>query len=322
MPNQENEQVIAARKIRSRSVDSVVDSPTTENAPLPDFEKSSITPPPVHDHPAYQPLSGDHDSSKIRTYRPKGRPTHSPSSSMTQHPAYHVSQLNQHPAFRSSSGPSSSRSTAELPQHFPSQRSPRKEAYMRREAGNMLSEIPIPFSPAFSSPIPGRSELPAEVPVAYRAPTPVEIPGSYPTTNSNAADTNGNISRENTQASSYSTPIGVGVSPEGKGSSNVPPVPHFKAYNPGADADDYQIKIVDIPRSNSTSKQKQIQSYDGAYDEVDLSPVGNGRWSGSTVGEGMDRLDVAVEKREVDELTPLSQVYRESWSERGSWCKR
>lgn len=177
----------------------------------------------------------------------------------------------------------------------------------------MLSEIPIPFSPAFSSPIPGRSELPAEVPVSYRAPTPVEIPGSYPTTN-------GDISRENTQASLYSIPVGLGVSREGN--SNVPPVPHFKVYNPGADADDYQIKIVDIPRSNSSSKQKQIQSYDGAYDEVDLSPVGNGRWSGSTVEEGMDRLDVAVEKREADELTPLSQVYRESWSERGSWCKR
>jgi hypothetical protein len=300
MPNQENDQVIAARKIRSRSVESVVDSPTTENAPLPDFEKSTITPPPVHEHPAYQ---GDHDSSKVPTYRPKGGPIHSPSSSMTQHPAYHVSQLNQHPAFRSSSGPSSSR----------------KESYMRRSAGSMLSEIPIPFSPAFSSPIPGRSELPAE-PVSYRTPAPVEIPASYPTPNTNATGTNRDIARENTQASTYSIPIGLGVSPEGN--SNVPPVPHFKMYYPGTDADDYQIKILDTPRSNSTSKQEHIQSYDGAYDEIDLSPVGNGRWSGSSVGEGMDRLDVAVNKREVDELTPLSQVYRESWSERGSWCKR
>jgi hypothetical protein len=187
---------------------------------------------------------------------------------------------------------------------------------MRREAGNMLSDIPIPFSPAFPSPLPGRCELPAEVPTSYRTPTPVEVPGSWPLPNTNPAAPNGDISRENTQASTYSIPIGLGVD------SNVPPVPHFKVYYPGVDADDYQIKIVDIPRSNSTSKQKHIQSYDGAYDEVDLSPVGNGRWSGSTVGEGMDRLDVAVDKREVDELTPLSQVYRESWSERESWCKR
>jgi hypothetical protein len=304
MPNQEHEQVLAATRIRSRSVESVVDSPSTENAPLPDFEKSTLTSPPVHEHPAYHPLPGDNDSSKVPTYQPKGQPIHSPSSSMTQHPAYHVSQLNQHPAFRSSSGPSSSR----------------KEAYMRRSAGSMLSEIPVPFSPAFSSPLPGWCELPAEVPVSYRTPTPIEIPGSHPSPNANPAGTNRDISRENTQASTYSTPIGLGVTREGD--SNVPPVPHFKVHHPGAHSNDYKMKILDTPRSNSTSKQKQIQSYDGAYDEVDLSPVGNGRWSGSTMREGMGRLDVAVDKREVDELTPLSQVYRESWCERESWCQR
>jgi hypothetical protein len=301
MPNQENDQVIAAPKIRSRAVD-VVDSPTAETAPLPDFEKSTLTPPPVHEHPAYQ---GGHESSKVPTYQPKGGPIHSSSSSMTQHPAYHVSKLNQHPAFRSSSGPSSSR----------------KEAYMRREARSMLSEIPIPVSPAFSSPIPGRSELPAEIPVSYRTPTPVEVPASYPDPNPHSAGAQGDMSWENTQAGTYSIPIGLAVS--GEGSSIVPPVPHFKGYYPGTDADDYQIKILDTPMSNSTGKQKHIQSYDGAYEEVDVSPVGtHGRWSESTMGEGMDRLDMAANNREADELTPLSQVYRESWSERGSWCKR
>jgi hypothetical protein len=206
---------------------------------------------------------------------------------------------------------------------------------MRREAGSMLSEIPVPFSPAFSSPLPGWTELPAEVPASYRTSTPVggavsyrtppaEVTGSWPLPNTHPAATNGNNSRENTKAG----PISLAVSGERNGKVPSAPVPHFTVYYPGADADDYQIKIMDGPRSNSTGKQKQkqFQSYDGAYDDVDLdlSPVGsssNGRWSGSTLGE-LDRLDVAVDKREVDELTPLSQVYRESWSERGSWCQR
>jgi hypothetical protein len=231
---------------------------------------------------------------------------------------------------------------------------------MRREAGTMLSEIPIPFSPVFPSDIPGRSELPAEVPASYRTPTPspYEVLASYrtPTPTPNTASTQNEISRENTQGSTYSIPIGLGVSREG--SKNPPqnysvyypviPTPaqpqsqpqtqtqpqQFNIYTPtpeqspyNTNSDTFKIKTIDI-------QPKRIQSYDGAYDDIEegmndivLSPMDNGRWSGSTVsggggGEGDGMMNLKLDTREVDELTPLSQVYRESWSERGSWCQR
>lgn len=172
--------------------------------PLADAEKRGLTPPPVHEHPFYHPLPGE--SPQVPAYHP-GTAVHedltpfaSPSlSTMTSHPAYHVSQLNQHPAFRSksSSPPRESgfpRRTPEVQKFRPS--SPPRELQHRSSNRNWrLSEL-SGESP-ITSPIPGRSELEAHVPSSYRTPAIIH-----------EVDT---PLRGNTGASTYSIPIGLGL---------------------------------------------------------------------------------------------------------------
>ncbi|KAH7354639.1 hypothetical protein BKA65DRAFT_226476 [Rhexocercosporidium sp. MPI-PUGE-AT-0058] len=205
------------------------------DTPLPDPEKSTLTPPPVHEHPFFHPLPGQ--SAEVPTYHP-GVPVHTnltpiapTKSTMRSHPTYHISQLTTHPAFRASKPPSPPREHG-FPQRTPEvrkyrslspvQSSPRyqipPQSYQQQQNQHTWrhSELNTTTTNALS-PILGRSELEAEVPSAYLTPaaTAYNTPslGDFDYTNkyTQRRSLMTPISRGNTDSSKYSIPIGLGV---------------------------------------------------------------------------------------------------------------
>ncbi|KAH6723609.1 hypothetical protein BKA61DRAFT_586756 [Leptodontidium sp. MPI-SDFR-AT-0119] len=211
--------------------------PTTPIAdrPLPDPEKSTITPPPVHEHPFFHPLPGQ--SAEIPTYHP-GTPVNpnltpiAPlKSTMRSHPTYHISQLTTHPVFRASKPPSPPRESG-FPQRTPEVRKYRSlspvQSSSRHQSQNQAyeqqqnqqacrhSHLSSTTSNALTSPVLGRSELEADVPSTYLSP----VTTTYNTPSADFDYTNKYtqrrslmtpISRGNTDSSKYSIPIGLGV---------------------------------------------------------------------------------------------------------------
>ena len=337
------------------------DTPTTPNAPLPDFEKSSLAAPPAHSHPAYHSLPSRCSSPQIPSYAP-GRPI--PSPPMTQHPAYHLSNLSSHPAF--CPRPSV---TLPLPKHSPSKNSRRKETFLRRNTTNMLDDVPISFTPVFQSPISGRSELEAEVPREFVTPSHTSLHSAFLT---QSMEDDNSISRGNTKASTYSIPIGLGVGIDGESSRehgdheqqqqmSGPKGPSlnsrytFNVFPTGSSHSETTKLNKPAKRTearsmylNATSSEKEVVPALPLPRNSTLHPTtslpslseyerGNaaGRWSGSTYtshshrdtinptrNHRMSELPATEKIVGLDELTPLSQVYRESWSDRASWCLR
>ncbi|KAK0103215.1 hypothetical protein ONS95_005249 [Cadophora gregata] len=216
-------------------------TPVTDRA-LPDPEKSTLTPPPVHEHPFFHPLPGQ--SAEIPTYHP-GTPVHTnltpiapQKSTMRSHPTYHISQLSTHPAFRASKPPSPPREsgfprrTSEVRQYrslSPIQSNPRQQPPQnhnptqvykpthenQNQNHNQQSWQHSELSAATAtSPIIGRSELEADVPSTYLTPaTTYNSPSDFDYTNkwTDRRSQITPISRGNTDSSKYSIPIGLGV---------------------------------------------------------------------------------------------------------------
>ncbi|CZT45785.1 uncharacterized protein RSE6_06135 [Rhynchosporium secalis] len=215
--------------------------------PLPDTEKSIVfTPPPAHEHPFFHPLPGQDVG--IPTYHPSV-PIDSNTSSATStstvpqkstlisHPTYHISQLSTHPAFQKPASPPRAYRipprTSEVWEWgslSPMQSTPTSHASYQPGAHQQQSQAQqqnqhtwrhskqsTSTTNALTSPIPGRSELEAEVPHTYLSPTPrYEMPTrrDFDYTNNAYTDHRSQwtpISRGNTDASKYSIPIGLGV---------------------------------------------------------------------------------------------------------------
>ena len=224
-------------------------TPITDR-PLPDPEKSTLTPPPVHEHPFFHPLPGQ--SAEIPTYHP-GMPVHTnltpkapQKSTMGSHPTYHISQLSTHPAFRASKPPSPPREsgfprrTSEVQKYrslSPVQNNSRHQIQNQNQSHNSTqtyqnqnrnqqswrhSELSSTTASALTSPVVGRSELEADVPSTYLSPnlappttynnnTPSDFDYTNKWTDRRSQMTP--ISRGNTDSSKYSIPIGLGVDP-------------------------------------------------------------------------------------------------------------
>lgn len=223
-------------------------TPITDR-PLPDPEKSTLTPPPVHEHPFFHPLPGQ--SAEIPTYHP-GTPVHTnltpkapQKSTMGSHPTYHISQLSTHPAFRASKPPSPPREsgfprrTSEVRKYrslSPVQNNSRhqiqnqfhnsRKTYQNQNHNQQSwrhSELSSTTASALTSPVVGRSELEADVPSTYLSPNLAAAPNTYNNNTPSDFDYTNKwtdrrsqmtpISRGNTDSSKYSIPIGLGVDP-------------------------------------------------------------------------------------------------------------
>ncbi|KAN0098954.1 hypothetical protein V8E51_014617 [Hyaloscypha variabilis] len=216
------------------------------DAAIPDIEKSGLAPPPMVDHPAFNiGTSSSLDQFPSPPAYNSPQPISSPP--LTSHPAYHVSQLSQHPAF---SSPRSSPRAATFPHRTPQVKRQKSSPRAGSCAGPMditpvISSIPESprheldassyyGSPTTTAPPPlPRSELEADVPSNYTSPSTTRPPSpisktapseiriqtqTQPQTHApyNPADyasfsTTGRV-RNNTLASTYSIPIGLGVS--------------------------------------------------------------------------------------------------------------
>ena len=164
--------------------------PDDGDTPLPDFEKTSMTAPPLIDHPALHPLPGQ--SPEVPTYHPGQKVT---SPDLAQHPAYlakHPSLVNkQHIRQPSADARESSKThrTFSFRRHGSLKRlGPSSKAAADKESGTVSSVHPRKlnrlsksllrrsYNPITTketqketgidmiSPIPGRTELPAVVP--------------------------------------------------------------------------------------------------------------------------------------------------------------
>ncbi|CZT07199.1 uncharacterized protein RAG0_12728 [Rhynchosporium agropyri] len=215
--------------------------------PLPDTEKSIVlTPPPAHEHPFFHPLLGQ--GVEMPTYHPSvlidsntssatSTSTTLQKSTLRSHPIYHISQLSTHPAFQKPASPPREHGmpprTSEVREWGPlspmqstptshasyqpgiQQQQPQTQQHNQQSWRH--SEQSTSTTNALTSPIPGRSELEAEVPHTYLSPTPTyEMPTrrDFDYTNNAYTDHRSQwtpISRGNTDASKYSIPIGLGV---------------------------------------------------------------------------------------------------------------
>ncbi|KAG4428854.1 hypothetical protein IFR05_015657 [Cadophora sp. M221] len=225
--------------------------PTTPiiDRPLPDPEKSTITPPPVHEHPIFHPLPGQ--SADIPTYHP-GVPVNlnltpiAPlKSTMRSHPTYHISQLTTHPIFRASKPPTPPRESG-FPQRTPEVRKYRSlspvQSSSRHQNQNQAHEqqqhqqawrhsyLSSPRTSTLTSPILGRSELEADVPSTYLTPatTAYNTPRAdfdYTNKYTDRRSLMTPISRGNTDSSKYSIPIGLGLESKSTSTSTSNPNP-------------------------------------------------------------------------------------------------
>jgi len=178
----------------SRNIDSPID------APIPDIEKSGLTPPPMAEHPVYH-VGGSTQQNPI--YNPAQEMASPP---MEQHPAYHISQLSQHPAFSPRTSPRSAT--------FPKRTIEVKRQKSSPRNGGRSGPLDItPIVPALPT---GRSELPADVPVSFTSPasqTPSPPPQMRVQTSYNPSDyaPYDGRSRNNNLILTYNNPIGLGV---------------------------------------------------------------------------------------------------------------
>jgi hypothetical protein len=276
------------------------------DAPIPDIEKSGLTPPPVAEHPAFH--VGGNSSQQPPAYHP-GHPSAMHSPPMTSHPAYHVSQLSQHPAF--SSPRTSPRSAT-----FPRRTTEVKRQKSSPRAGGCSG--PMDIAPIVPTPPSGRSELEAEVPASYVSPIAQNPPTNEIRVNTstyNPADYAGydTRTRNNTLASTYSIPIGLGVvnsplSPSQyqnswKGSLGViSPQSIISPQSP------FHLETQYSHLSHLPTRAKQLEMTvtelrEGKEKEtVAISPLSPERWSGATVLNSMssESESESVEMRELN----------------------
>ncbi|PMD26899.1 hypothetical protein NA56DRAFT_685173 [Hyaloscypha hepaticicola] len=177
-----------------------IDSPI--DAPIPDIEKSGLTPPPMTEHPVYH-VGGS--IQQTTAYQPSQEMASPP---MEQHPAYHISQLSQHPAF----SPRTSPRSATFPQRTTEVKRQKSSPRNGGRSGPLGVTPIIPPLPT------GRSELPAEVPTSFTSPASQnQVPSSPPQmrvqTSYNPADyaPYDGRSRNSNLASTYNPPIGLGL---------------------------------------------------------------------------------------------------------------
>jgi hypothetical protein len=199
---------------------------------------------------------------------------------------------------------------------------------VRRKSSMPTIHNQIPFT----SPIPGRSELPAEVPAAFASP----IGQSFSYNDLAARFGEMDISRDNstnTAASTYSIPIGLGLSHSSSVHQNAPlypvdediidraasaPIPLHMEHEEG----DEREPLGPNPKRSSSSLGKGKEhvmawatyGYGGVQTPIaeEESPIlgkrrsEEERWSGSTAHTE----------------TPLNEMYRHSWVDKGIWTPR
>ncbi|KAL2070980.1 hypothetical protein VTL71DRAFT_14006 [Oculimacula yallundae] len=267
-----------AAVVRTGHTDSDPTTPLIDK-PLPDPEKSTITRPPVHEHPFFHPLPGQ--SPEVPTYHPGVRvnaaltPVLPQKSTLRTHPTYHISQFPNHPAFRAPKSNSPPREHG-FPQRTPEVRKyrsmspvqsasrshdndqPQQQAWRHSELSTTTTKAP-------TSQIPGRSELEAEVPTTYLSPLSISTSGNHNASSSEFDYTNKYtnrrsqwtpISRGNTDSSKYSIPIGLGLDHNAASTSaNNSGVKHeLESPNPAVPL---PLSLT-IPTSISKSKSAQM----------------------------------------------------------------
>lgn len=175
-----------------------LDSPI--DVPIPDIEKTGLTPPPMTEHPVYH-VGGS--TQQTPAYQPVQEMASPP---MEQHPAYHISQLSQHPAFSPHTSPRSAT--------FPKRTTEVKRQKSSPRNGGRSGPLDVtPIVPPLPT---GRSELPAEVPTSFTSfasqtsspPPQMRVqtsynPGDYAPYDGRSRNTN--------LTSTYNDTIGLGV---------------------------------------------------------------------------------------------------------------
>ncbi|RDL38611.1 uncharacterized protein BP5553_02952 [Venustampulla echinocandica] len=330
-------------------------SPSAEKVHVPndDQEKITVEAPLTRRQPDYESLPSQLSPEESifplptpivpRTPGTPPTPIHSPQ--QKQHPAYHLHQLSRHPAFRPGASPP--RNQPPLWRH---------PAFRPEGEAQQLDSIPIiprneldggPLSPRRSA---GRSELPGEHTHAIRSQShsePDMLSRFSAKPSQKSSKSRESISRGGsgkTGVSTYSIPIGLGLEgskapfdlPLQRHSSPPPTSPKAPMRSNMNERDDHVMSwaaygagnLSGIGPSNSTGSERsrrQREIEQGSLGIREPSSEGNMHKEngGSTWRDWMGPPPRRVHSAwsELPE-TPLSAVYRESWTERESWARR
>jgi hypothetical protein len=316
---------------------------------VPEVEKKTKVP--TQTHPAYHPLPGrSPDTPTWQSQMPKTpmTPVSPYTPQQTQHPAYHVHKIAQHPAFNPRNSPTRTqpqqppmwkhpafRPGSNTPQLDSTPIIPQNEldsglSFKRPRRSASISNLPIKIS---------NKELPAEVPQSFpaggsssdpnmisrfnqQARTPPSTPGKKrPNVLSRDASTKTGIS-------TYTIPIGLGVidgSPTiGKAPFDVPtPTPTNGSLTPRP----LRPQTPPPPmKANMNAREDHVMTWD-SYGAGNISGIGPSNSTGSERTRRQREIEQGIKARELNaerkaELDKDKEREAERWSERNGLGKR